>query len=154
GKRDSMDAIDLATSAGLRLVVLDGVKRKDADEEISQAGLLDYFPPGIVGPILRHALEKGVHVRPANLPDTETIARSVWIGLTTARGMGLNLGKYGTFPLTRDETDQVVQQVQQWMPGWSAAPVFYVDQGVLREGGVDVEHDLPRGIELWLETVA
>jgi hypothetical protein len=68
--------------------------------------------------------------------------------------MGANLGKYGCFPLTRSEIDVVVERVQRWLPGWSAAPVFYVDQGLLREGGVDVERDLPRGIEIWLNTVA
>lgn len=154
GRDDSMAAIDLASSAGLRVVVLDGVKRKEADQAISLAGLLDYFPPGIVGALLRRAKQKGVTLRAANLPDTDTIARGIWVGLTTARSMGAHLGKYGCFPLTRPEIDHVVEQVQRWLPHWSAAPVFFVDQGLLREGAVDVESDLPRGIEAWLDTVA
>jgi hypothetical protein len=107
-----------------------------------------------VGPLLREAKKCGVELRAANLPDTDTIARSVWAGLTTARRMGANLGKYGCFPLTQAEIDHVVQQVQRWLPNWSAAPVFFVDQGLLRVGAVDVERDLPRGIEAWLSTVA
>jgi hypothetical protein len=154
GKADAMAAIDLAASAGLGVVVLDGVKRKAADEAISLAGLLDYFAPGIVGALLRRAREKGVTLRAANLPDTDTIARGTWVGLTTARSMGAHLGKYGCFPLTRPEIDHVVEQVQRWLPHWSAAPVFFVDQGLLREGAVDVQSDLPRGIEAWLDTVA
>jgi hypothetical protein len=154
GRDASITAIKVASGAGLKLVVLDGVKRKAADQAISLAGLLDYFEPGIVGPLLRKAKQENVELRAANLPDTDTIARSVWVGLNTARSMGANLGKYGCFPLTLPEIDYVVQQEQRWLPRWSAAPVFFVDQGLLREGAVDVERDLPRGIEIWLNTVA
>src|SRR5260221_3712141 len=154
GKKEAIAALDLAARAGMNVVVIDGVKRKDADRALSLAGLLDYFPPGLVGPILRAAAKNHVRVRTANLPDTDTIARSTWVGLTTARSMGANLGKYGCFPLTRVEIDHVVQQIQGWLPDWSAAPVFFVDQGLLREDAVDVGHDLARGIEVWLRTVA
>lgn len=154
GRDSSMEAIYLAAAAGIHEVVLDGVKRKIADQAISLAGLLDYFPPGIVAPLLREARKRSVRLRAANLPDTDTIARSVWSGLNTARSMGANLGKYGCFPLTQPEMDHVVKQVQEWLPDWSAAPVFFVDQGLLRDAAVDVERDLPRGIEIWLDTVA
>lgn len=154
GRKASIDAIDLASSVGFGVVILDGVKRKVAAEAISLAGLLDYFPPGIVGPLLRRAKKKNVRLRAANLPDTDTIARSVWSGLATARSMGANLGKYGCFPLTEPEINNVVEHIQRWLPTWSAAPVFFVDQGLLREGAVDVNSDLPRGIESWLRTVA
>jgi hypothetical protein len=154
GRDASMTAIELASRAGLRVVVLDGVKRKIADQAVSLAGLVDYFEPGIVGPLLRKAKQSNVQLRAANLPDTDTIARSIWVGLNTARSMGADLGKYGCFPLTRSEIEYVVQQIEEWTYSWSAAPVFFVDQGLLREGGVDVERDLPRGIEIWLNTVA
>lgn len=154
GQAQAIAAIDLAASVGMRVVAIDGVKRKDADRAVSLAGLLDYFPPGLVGPILRAAAKKGVRVRTANLPDTDTIARSTWVGLTTARSCGASLGKYGCFPLTRLETDHVVEQIQGWLPDWSAAPVFFVDQGLLREDRVDVGRDLSRGLRSWLETVA
>jgi hypothetical protein len=154
GSEDAIAAIDLAASVGMQVVVIEGVKRRDADRAISLAGLLDYFPPGLVGPILRAAADRKVRVRTANLPDTDTIARSTWVGLATARSYGANLGKYGCFPLTRRETDHVVRQVQAWLPDWSAAPVFFVDQGLLREGHVDVGRDLARGLEAWLRTVA
>lgn len=154
GKREALAAIDLAASVGMRVVILDGLKRKSADRAISLAGLLDHFSPGIVGPILRHAAEKKVRVRMANLPDTGTIARSTWAGLTTARSYGANLGKYGCFPLTLAETDEVVGQVQGWFSDWSAAPVFFVDQGLVREDAVDVGHDVVRGLKHWIKTVA
>lgn len=154
GKDEAIAAIRLAASVGMKVVLIEGVKRRDADRAVSLAGLLDYFPPGLIGPILREATKEHVRVRTANLPDTDTIARSTWVGLTTARSYGANLGKYGCFPLTRLETDHVVQQVQGWLPDWSAAPVFFVDQGLLREGHVDVGRDLSRGLRYWLETVA
>jgi hypothetical protein len=154
GRDDAIEAINVAASAGMRVVILDGVKRKVADRAVSLAGLLDYFPPGLVGPILRAAARNNVRVRTANLPDTDTIARSTWVGLVTARSHGAHLGKYGCFPLTRLETDHVVQQIQSWLPDWSAAPVFFVDQGLLREEGVDVGRDLMRGLKIWLETVS
>jgi hypothetical protein len=154
GKEEAIAAIDLAASAGMKVVAIDGVKRKDADRAVSLAGLLDYFPPGLVGPILRAAARKKIRVRTANLPDTDTIARSTWVGLATARSCGASLGKYGCFPLTRSETDRVVQQIQTWLPDWSAAPVFFVDQGLLGEDRVDAGRDLSRGLRSWLETVA
>jgi hypothetical protein len=138
----------------MKVVAIDGVKRKDADRAVSLAGLLDYFPPGLVGPILRAAARNGVRVRTANLPDTDTIARSTWVALATARSCGACLGKYGCFPLTRRETDHVVHQIQRWLPDWSAAPVFFVDQGLLGEDRVDVGRDLSRGLRSWLESVA
>jgi hypothetical protein len=154
GMQEALDAIDLAKSVGIEVVVIEGVKRRAADRAVSLTGLLDYFPPGLVGTILRAAAKKGVRVRTASLPDTDTIARSTWVGLTTARSYGANLGKYGCFPLTRLDTDHVVEQIQGWLPDWSAAPVFFVDQGLLREGHVDVGRDLARGLRSWLETVA
>jgi len=154
GRDQAIAAIELAAKVGMRVVLIDGVKRKAAEKAVSLAGLLDYFPPGCVGPILRAAKSRNVCVRTANLPDTDTIARSTWVGLTTARSNGVNLGKYGCFPLTLEETDYVVEQIQKWLGQWSAAPVFFVDQGVLSEDGVDVGHDLMRGLKRWLTKVA
>jgi hypothetical protein len=154
-KRDDIySAIDLAEAVGIRLVVVDGSKRKQSRESISLAGLLEYFQPAVVRSILRYAKRKGVVIRAANLPDTDTIARSTWSGLRTARSMGVHLGKYGCFPLTLDETDRVIQQVQNWFEDWSAAPALFLDQGILYDGGIAVGKDLVKGVELWLTIVA
>jgi hypothetical protein len=154
GRDQAKAAIALAAKVGIKVVLIDGVKQKEADRAVSLAGLLDYFRPGLVAQILREGKKHDVLVRPGNLPDTDTIARSTWVGLTTARTNGANLGKYGCFPLTLDETDRVVQQIQGWLKDWSAAPVFFVDQGLIRDGAVDVGHDLARGVDFWLRTVA
>lgn len=154
GQVDAAEAIALAAACGIRLVLLNGIRRKDAAHLGGNAGLLEYFRPGIVGPLLRDAHARGVAIRSATVPDTETIARSIWVGLKTAQGCGVHLGKYGCFPLTLEEIDRVVGQVQAWFPDWSAAPVFFVDQGLVRRGHIDVGHDLARGIRVWLKTIA
>lgn len=154
GKQDAFRAIDLAASIGLKVVLLDGSRRKAADRAISLPGLLDYFAPGIVGPILRRARERRIEVIPANRPDISTISRSIWTGLAIARSMGACLGKYGCFPLTLQETRPVIAQIQKWFPDWSAAPVFYIDQGTLRKDSVDVERDAMRGLFRWLDCAA
>ena len=153
GRDAAIAAIDLANATGLSEVVLDGVVRKEADEAVTMAGLLQYLPPGLVGPVLRHAKASGIRVRTANLSDPETISRGVWTSLLTARKMSAHLGKYGCFPLTLEETATVVKNVQGWFAGWSAAPVLFVDQGVLSADGVDVGRDLMRGAKRWLTVV-
>lgn len=154
GRDASLAAIELAASAGLSVVLLDGRKTQKPPSSIARGGLREYFEPGLIGPLLRRARRRGVRLRPANLPDVDTIARSIWVGLNTARAMGAGLGKYGCVPLTLEEIEDVVDQIQQWLPDWSAAPVFFVDQGLVRAGSVDVERDLPRGIEAWLSSLA
>jgi hypothetical protein len=154
GRDAAKGAVDLAHAAGVNVVLVDARKSSEPGSAVARGGLREAFRPALVAQLLRHAKQNGVAVRAANLPDTDTIARSIWVGLNTARSMGANLGKYGCVPLTLDEIDDVVGQVQRWLADWSAAPVFFVDQGLIRPGAVDVERDLPRGIETWLSTVA
>lgn len=154
GREAAKRAIDLARAAGIGEVALDGKVRPQADAAVSLPGLLNYLAPGLLGPVLRHAKKRKIVVRPKNTVDPESVARSIWSALNTARGMGLHLGKYGVFPLTLEESDAVVADVQRWFPGWSAAPVFFVDQGLLSRDRVDVGRDVARGLRTWLEAVA
>jgi hypothetical protein len=86
--------------------------------------------------------------------DPDTVARSIWSALNTARAMGLHLGKYSLLPLTLDESERVVDQVQRWFSDWSAAPVFYVDQGIIDREGVYVERNRSKGVAVWLRAMA
>jgi len=147
-------AIDLAHAVGIRNVAIDGVVRKEADRVVSLPGLLNYLPPAKAAQVLLHAQEKGVWVHPLKQVDPDTVARSIWSALNTARAMGLDLGKYGLFPLTLEECDTVVAQIQDWFPDWSAAPVFYVDQGITSRTRVYVGSDRAKGLEAWLRMVA
>ena len=151
GRDAALLAINLASAASLDEVAIDGVVRKEADEKVSLPGLLKYLTPSLVGPILRRAKEKGIQIRPKNFVDPDTVARSVWSTLNTARHMGLELGKYGTFPLTLEECDEVIGKVQRWFRGWTAAPVFFVDQGILSAARVYVKNDVVAGLREWLK---
>jgi len=153
GRNAALLAIDMAAKTGLRHVVIEGIERREAERSISYPGLLNYLSPELVGTILQHADRKGVYVHPVNMVDTETVARNVWSSLATARHMGLALGKYGTFPLTLEECDAVIGQLQAWFPDWTAAPVFFVDQGVLSRKRVFVGRDIMAGLKEWLDVV-
>ncbi len=153
GRNAALLAINLASAAGLDEVAIDGVVRKEADEKVSLPGLLQYLTPGLVEPILRRAQQKGIRVRPKNLVDPDTVARNVWSTLNSARHMGLELGKYGTFPLTLEECNEVIGKVQPWFKDWTAAPVFFVDQGILSEEKVYVRGEVVSGLKEWLEII-
>jgi len=153
GRNAVLLAIDMASAAGIQEVAVDGVVRKEADVKVSLPGLLNYLAPGLVGPILRKAREKEIRIRPKNTVDPDTVARNIWTSLNSARHMGLELGKYGTFPLTLGECDEVIRQVQHWFKDWTAAPVFFVDQGIISNKKVYVGHDVVAGLREWLKII-
>lgn len=151
GCKAALLAINLASAAGFSEVIIDGVKRKEADEKVSLPGLLNYLTFRMVDPILRRAREKGIRVHPKNSVDPDTVARNVWSALNSARHMGLELGKYGTFPLTLEECNEVIERVQHWFRDWTAAPVFFVDQGVLSAEKTYVNNEIVDGLKEWLK---
>lgn len=154
GKDDALEGIALANAADLAHISFEGVVRMAGDQLVSLPGLLNYLEADLLTEVLRSAKAAGIAVTPVNVVDPETVAREIWTGLNTARTMGLDLGKYGLAPLTLEQCDRVVKQVQQWFPGWTAAPVFYADQGILTSDKVYTGKDLAAGIELWLRMVA
>lgn len=154
GMRASLLGVNLARAAGLSDLGIDGVPRKDAEELVSLPGLLNFMTAEHLTPVLKRAANSEIHVRPKNTVDPDTIARTVWASLVTARHMGLDLGKYGTLPLTLQESDQVIGQVQKWFPDWTAAPVFFVDQGIVSNDRVFVGTSLVAGLRKWLRMVA
>lgn len=121
-------AIDIAAEAGLTDVMIEANARFESQDRLLQPGLLAFFEPGRVNEILDHAREKGVAVVAKNRIDTCTAARTIWAGLTTARGMGAHLAKFGLFPLTLEEQIEVISLVRAWFPTWTPAPAFYVDR--------------------------
>ncbi len=154
GLATALKAVDLARSVGIEEVSVEGVVRKEADRAISLSGLTNYLAPELVGKLLEYAKKKGVRVRPLKQVDPDTVARSIWSTLNTARGMNFHLGKYGLWPLTLEESKVVVRQVQSWFPYWSAAPVFYVDQGVVSRDGIYISKDMVKGVRVWLQAMA
>ena len=48
----------------------------------------------------------------------------------------------------------MIRQVQGWFASWSAAPVFFVEQGLLAGDRVYTDHDVAQGLRVWLRMVA
>jgi len=153
GKATALWAINLARKTGLKDVAIDGYVRSEARGHISSPGLLNFLPPGLVGPVLRHAKANGIAIYSKYIVDPDTVARNVWCTLNSARHMGLELGKYGTFPLTLEECDEVIGKVQKWFIDWTAAPVFFVDRGILDKERVYVRRDVVAGLKAWLKII-
>ena len=102
-------------------------RRATGPEEVAVEGLCERFGPDELAEIIKYAAGKKVRLRRREIVDPQTTARHVWTGLSVARNMGLELGKYGLAPLTFEEQAEVVARIQYWFPFWCAAPVFYVD---------------------------
>ncbi|HDZ69294.1 MAG TPA: hypothetical protein ENH43_02620 [Phycisphaerales bacterium] len=154
GVHAAMEAIDLACRARLAEVAISGEVLKSAEDKISMPGLLNYFSPKHVSELLDYANQKEMPVSPRNLVDTDTVSRHVWVGLNVARNMGLELGKYGLFPLTLPESERVMENIQSWFPSWTAAPVFYVDFPTMDSETVYTEKNIKGGLERWLDLVS
>ena len=154
GVADTLAGIDLAREAGIASVAVEGVVRAVAEDVVSMPGLLQYFDPTQTSRLLDHAARDNVRLMPKNIIDTQTLARQTWAALTVARNAGLELGKYGLFPLTFEESEQVIEAVQRWFASWSAAPVFYVDVPAVVGSRVYASHDMRTAVEAWLQMVA
>lgn len=153
GRRDALRAIDLARRCGLDNVLILGRVRDRADG-LLLPGLLQYLPIREAQPVLTRARQQSISVRVANGIDCETVARAIWTGLAVARGIGLHLGKYGTFPLSIEDCGKVAGRIQRWFPSWSTAPVLFIDQPIVAADRVYAARERTQGIELWLRTVA
>jgi hypothetical protein len=135
------EGIDLAASAKLKEVALAGL-----DD--------DRFDPDELDGLLKFAAARKVQLRSRNRVDPQTTARHVWTGLTVARNMGLELGKYGLSPLNFQDQKEVIARIQYWFPHWCAAPVYYIDYPLVTANGVYHGPSLGEGIRRWLEMVA
>jgi hypothetical protein len=147
-------AMALAAEGGAKAVVIDGEALAPSEARPTSPGLLNYFPPSQARSLLEDAHRHGVAIEPAFKVDTDSVANQVWAGLFAARGMGLHLGKYGLFPLTLQEAQCVIEQVQGWLSDWSAAPAIYLDVPTVDGQHVYELSDAPLAARRWLEVAA
>ena len=154
GVISAKQTVDLAVSGRLKAVTFEGTQRSQAERSISLPGLLNYFPPGLLQEILTYASKRGVSVAQRQIVDVETTSRNIWMCLSTARQMALELGKYGLAPLTFEEQDIVIRNIQKWFSNWCAAPVHYVDLPSVTAEKVYTEKNAVEGTIQWLEMVA
>jgi hypothetical protein len=117
------------------------------------AGLLNHFEENELAILLPQAGGKNVELKTKLRIDPATTARHVWTGLSAARNMGFDLGKYGLVPLTLEEQKEVIARIQFWFKSWCAAPVCYIDYPILTENQIFSGPTLAQGIELWLKMV-
>lgn len=154
GVQTTKEAIDLAVEAGLPEVAVEGVERKQAADKISMPDLLNFFNTDQTTELMTYAVQRGVMLSPRNMVDTDTVARNVWRGLQSARNIGLELGKYGLFPLTLPQCDIIMGTVQKWFSSWTAAPAFYIDFPAVDSSIVYTEDTITDGLKKWLEMVS
>ncbi len=154
GVQMTKKAIDLVAEAGLAEVAVEGVVRQQAEDKISMPDLLNFFNAEQATELMTYAAQRGATLTPRNLVDTDTVARNVWRGLQSARNMGLELGKYGLFPLTLPQCDIIMGTVQKWFSSWTAAPVFYIDFPAVDRTFIYMEDTIAEGLKKWLEMVA
>jgi len=153
GVRTAMRSIRLAAAVSIPVVVISGIALTEAVDKISMPGLLEYFSPEVTRNMLEYAAKLGIEVEPKNMIDPDTVSRNVWAALQTARNMGLELGKYGLFPLTILQADQVMAGVQGYFANWTAAPAFYVDYPTIGRKNVYTTPTILDGIKEWLGSV-
>lgn len=146
--------IDLVKMAGLNEIAIQGVVSSAAESKISMPGILNYFSPMHVEQLQKYVSEKQIVINPLHLVDPDTVARHVWSSLQVARNMGLELGKYGLFPLTLEESDEVMGHIQKWFADWTAAPVFYLDFPMATQDKVYTEKNIVQGAKRWLDCVS
>lgn len=146
--------INLVRKAGIREVAFQGEVRWEAENKISMPGLLNYFRPQHLSDLVDYARKKKVNVSSKNLVDPDTVARNVWASLQTARSMGIHSGKYGLFPLTFEESGEVMGIIQRWFSDWTATPAFYIDFSHLSQYAVYTERDIVRATKRWLDIVS
>ena len=153
GVEEAREAISVGAGVA-RGVVVDGTARPPTEGRPALPGLLNYFDVAQTRELIREARNEDIAIEPALKFDTDSVANQVWAGLYTARAMGLDLGKYGLFPLTFEEMGEVVNKVQHWIRDWTAAPAFYIDVPSVEDGRVYELDEAADATGRWLQLMA
>ncbi len=140
-----------AGGAGVPSVAVDAPPVEAARIHLSVQGLLGVLEPGAAARLLRAGASHGVAVGPRFRVDTETVMRTIWAGLFTARAHGLNAAKYGLTPLTLAQQRDVIGAVQRWTAGWTAIPAFYADTPLVTDDDVYLSDRVVEASGVWLE---
>lgn len=147
-------AIDVATAQGIDLVLLEGRAEMPTEGRPALPGVLNYCGVEMARELLPYAADRRVHLYPRDIIDTDSVARETWTGLYAAKSMRFDAGKYGLFPLTFQQMEPVISQVQSWLSDWSPAPAFYVDVPWLDGSRVYTLTEAFESTGAWFELVA
>lgn len=140
--------------AGIAELAVDAAWRAEAKLRNGVQGLLNILPAAMVNPLLDEAAAAGVRLVYRFANDVECMTRTIWQGLASARGQGMNAAKYGLTPLTFEEQTKVVTAIQSWFADWTAVPAFYCDTPLVTADHVYFSDELEAAAELWLDMVA
>jgi hypothetical protein len=141
----------VAHDAQHKVLAVEGVLRREAQERVSMPVLLNWFDKTTANALLSEAATKGITLRPWKRMDLDSVARTIWASLQIARSMGLNLGKYGLLPLTLEEVDYIIGRIQEWFPTWTAAPAIYIDCPMVNHDRIYDADDAAEGVLAWLK---
>lgn len=147
-------AIDVAVMAGITEVRLEGPSRFESQDQLLLPGLLAFYTVPVANDVLQLALAAKVNIEPKNAVDPETASRTIWAGLTAARSMGAQLGKFGLFPLTLDQQVTAMQYVAEMASGWTATPAFYADRPTVDKDSIFEERETVTALDRWLAGAA
>ena len=145
--------IDLASRLDIRVVALDGFKVEAARKRISVQGVLNVVPPEMAEELLQYSKLKEVLLRYRYAVDVQTAARTIWTGLFTAKSHNLDGAKYGLVPLSLEDQERIMTEIQGWLGDWSAIPAFYVDTPLLTDQGLFLSDDCAEALKKWLKSV-
>lgn len=140
-----------AGGAGIPTVAVHAPPVEAARIRLSVQGLLQVLEPGAAARLLAAGASHGVTVEPRFRVDTESVMRTIWAGLHTARTHGLSAAKYGLTPLTFSEQRDVIGTIQRWTQGWTAIPAFYADTPLVTDDDIYLSDRVVEASVLWIE---
>jgi hypothetical protein len=143
--------IECAAGVGVPTVAVHAPAVEAAQIRVSVQGLLQILAPSAAARLLATGARLEVSVVPRFRVDTESVMRTIWAGLHTARAHGLSAAKYGLTPLTLAEQRSVIGKIQQWTKGWTAIPAFYADTPLVTDADVYLSDRVVEASLRWLE---
>lgn len=149
--------IDQAVTLGVPEVAVDGDQTVAARRRLGVQGLLNVLAPESARRLLRYARSRargGVNLVHRYRLDAESAARTIWTGLYTANGHGMNGAKYGLVPLVLKDQRYVVAEVQRWSGDITPIPAFYADTPLVTNDDVLLSDRASEALRLWIDTVS
>ncbi len=148
------ELIDEAARCRIPEVALDADLVPAARLRLGVQGVLNVLQPGVANELLGHAAGRGVALVYRYQFDAESAARTIWTGLYTAQAYGMSAAKYGLVPLTLEEQQRVIQDVQLWIREMTPIPAFYADTPLVTVSKVFLTDRATEALDLWISMAA
>lgn len=146
--------IDEAALYRIPEVALDADLVAAARLRLGVQGVLNVLQPGAADELLSYAAGRGVTLVYRHQFDAESAARTVWTGMFTAQTYGMSGAKYGMSPLTMEEQQRVIRDVQLWIQDMTPIPAFYADTPLVTGNSVYLSDRATEALDLWMSMAA